>query len=110
MAISALPILARRLGVSMEQLIGEDAKPAKRGPTPKLLQQMECIGQLPIIGPERPLHRGKSTPAPECLQKRGDSVFNYSITGLRNHPPRRNNINLGEGDFCSTAYSITCKK
>lgn len=47
MAISALPILARLLGVSMEELIGEDAKPAKRGPTPKLQQQIERIGLLP---------------------------------------------------------------
>ena len=31
----------------MEALIGEEEKPAKRGPTPKLQQQMEKISQLP---------------------------------------------------------------
>ena len=34
--------------VSVEALIGEkDATPAKRGPAPKLLQQMERIQRLP---------------------------------------------------------------
>jgi len=46
-AVSMLPALARTLGVSVEALIGEDEKPAKRGPTPKLQQQMERISQLP---------------------------------------------------------------
>ncbi len=46
-AISALPRLARLLGVSIEELIGEPTKPAKRGPTPKLLQQVERLSQLP---------------------------------------------------------------
>lgn len=45
--VSTLPRLARTLGVSVEALIGEKAPPAKRGPTPKLQQQMERIGQLP---------------------------------------------------------------
>jgi transcriptional regulator with XRE-family HTH domain len=47
MAISALPRLARLLGVSIEELIGEPAKPAKRGPTPKLQQQVERLSRLP---------------------------------------------------------------
>lgn len=47
MAISALPILAKLFGVSLDELVGESAKPSKRGPTPKLQQQMERIGQLP---------------------------------------------------------------
>ena len=47
MAVSALPILAKLLGVSLEELIGEPQKPGKRGPTPKLQQQMERINQLP---------------------------------------------------------------
>jgi transcriptional regulator with XRE-family HTH domain len=46
-AVSMLPGLAKVLGVSTEALIGEEEKPAKRGPTPKLQQQMERISQLP---------------------------------------------------------------
>ncbi len=48
--ISSLPALARALDVSLEELIGEETqrkKPAKRGPTPKLQQQMERISRLP---------------------------------------------------------------
>jgi transcriptional regulator with XRE-family HTH domain len=45
--VSALPILAKSLGVSLEELIGEKPAPGKRGPTPKLQQQMERINQLP---------------------------------------------------------------
>jgi transcriptional regulator with XRE-family HTH domain len=47
MPVSALPVLARLLGVSLEELIGDTPKPGKRGPTPKLQQQMERINQLP---------------------------------------------------------------
>ena len=47
MAISALPKLARMLGVAMEELIGEESRPAKRGPVPKLQQQIDRIIQLP---------------------------------------------------------------
>lgn len=45
--VSALPALARTLGVSMETLIGEKSPPAKRGPTPKLQQQIERLSTLP---------------------------------------------------------------
>jgi len=45
--VSALPTLARTLGVSLEALIGEKASPAKRGPTPKFQQQLERLGRLP---------------------------------------------------------------
>jgi transcriptional regulator with XRE-family HTH domain len=46
--VSALPALARSLGVSLEELLGEDAGGAKkRGPTPKLQQQIERIMELP---------------------------------------------------------------
>ena len=47
--VSALPTLARSLGVSMEELLGEDSAAAakKRGPAPKLLQQIERIQRLP---------------------------------------------------------------
>lgn len=47
MAVSALPALAKLLGVSLEELIGEEPKPGKRGPTPKLARHMERISQLP---------------------------------------------------------------
>ncbi len=46
-AVSMLPRLARVLGMSAEALIGETVKPARRGPTPKLQQQMQRISQLP---------------------------------------------------------------
>jgi transcriptional regulator with XRE-family HTH domain len=45
--VSNLPTLARTLGVSVETLIGEKASPAKRGPTPKLQQQVERLSRLP---------------------------------------------------------------
>lgn len=46
--ISTLPLLAERLGVDLDTLLGHTAKAkAKRGPTPKLQQHMERISQLP---------------------------------------------------------------
>ena len=46
--ISHLPRLAALLGTSIETLIGQPAKAAgKRGPTPKLLQQLERLHSLP---------------------------------------------------------------
>jgi transcriptional regulator with XRE-family HTH domain len=45
--VSALLPLARTLGVSVEALIGEKAPPAKRGPTPKMQQQIERLNRLP---------------------------------------------------------------
>ena len=45
--VSALPTIARALGVSIEELIGETPKPGKRGPAPKLQQQLDRITQLP---------------------------------------------------------------
>lgn len=45
--VSVLPALARTLGVSVETLIGEKTQPAKRGPTPKLQQQVERLSRLP---------------------------------------------------------------
>lgn len=46
--VSALPRLAKALGVSLEGLIGEPVGTAKkRGPAPKLQQHMERISQLP---------------------------------------------------------------
>ena len=47
--ISLLPLLARTLGVTVEALIGGQTarSTAKRGPAPKLQQQLERITQLP---------------------------------------------------------------
>ncbi len=47
--ISTLPLLARTLGVSMEDLIGIPAQRSagKRGPAPKLQQQLEQLSRLP---------------------------------------------------------------
>lgn len=47
MPVSTLPTLARFLGVALDELIADDPKPAKRGPTPKLQRQMERIQALP---------------------------------------------------------------
>jgi transcriptional regulator with XRE-family HTH domain len=47
MPISALPPLAKALAVSIEELVGEQPKPSKRGPAPKLQQQLEQLSQLP---------------------------------------------------------------
>ncbi|HEY6926700.1 MAG TPA: helix-turn-helix domain-containing protein [Steroidobacteraceae bacterium] len=46
--VSLLPAIAHAPAVSIEALIGEeDATPAKRGPAPKPLQQIERIQRLP---------------------------------------------------------------
>jgi transcriptional regulator with XRE-family HTH domain len=46
--VSLLPAVAKALAISVEQLIGTaSSHPAKRGPTPKLQQQMERIQRLP---------------------------------------------------------------
>jgi transcriptional regulator with XRE-family HTH domain len=46
-AVALLPSLAKALGVTVEELMGEETPPAKRGPAPKLQQQIERIQQLP---------------------------------------------------------------
>jgi transcriptional regulator with XRE-family HTH domain len=45
--VSALPPLAQFLGVSLDELVGETTQAKKRGPTPRLQQQLEQISQLP---------------------------------------------------------------
>jgi transcriptional regulator with XRE-family HTH domain len=47
--VSSLPLMARTLHVSLEELIGEEPTRTarKRGPAPKLKQQMERITLLP---------------------------------------------------------------
>lgn len=48
MPVSSLPTIARHLGVSIEELLGDTSAAArKRGPAPKLQQQIERIQQLP---------------------------------------------------------------
>ena len=47
MRVSALPLLARTLGVSVEGLIGEDASSGTRSRSAKLMQHMERINALP---------------------------------------------------------------
>jgi transcriptional regulator with XRE-family HTH domain len=46
-AVAQLPQIARALATTVEELIGEEPRPGKRGPAPKLLQQMERIQRLP---------------------------------------------------------------
>ena len=45
--VSLLPQIATTLAVTVEALIGRNTAPAKRGPAPKLQQQIERIQQLP---------------------------------------------------------------
>jgi transcriptional regulator with XRE-family HTH domain len=45
--VSMVPALAHALGCTVEALVGERARAARRGPTPKLQQQIERISQLP---------------------------------------------------------------
>jgi transcriptional regulator with XRE-family HTH domain len=45
--ISHLPRLAALLGTSVEALIGQPSAAAKRGPAPKLQQQLEQLSRLP---------------------------------------------------------------
>ncbi|GLS28293.1 hypothetical protein GCM10007877_40130 [Marinibactrum halimedae] len=49
MAVSTLQTLCQTLDVSIDELVNEPKKPSKnkRGPTPKLQQQLEQISQLP---------------------------------------------------------------
>lgn len=46
-AVADLRRVAETLGASVEDLIGTAAKPGKRGPTPKLQQQLERLSRLP---------------------------------------------------------------
>ncbi|MFN7610219.1 MAG: helix-turn-helix domain-containing protein [Lysobacteraceae bacterium] len=46
--VSMLPVIAQALGVSVETLVADDSSAAKkRGPAPKLQQQLERINALP---------------------------------------------------------------
>lgn len=46
-AVAMLPALAKELAVPVEDLVGVPATKGKRGPAPKLQQQIEQIQQLP---------------------------------------------------------------
>lgn len=45
--VSALPKLSKALGVPIEELVGIEIKPGKRGPTPRLQRQLEQLQKLP---------------------------------------------------------------
>ena len=45
--VSVLPPLARYLGLTLDELVGESVQARKRGPTPKLQQRIEQIQKLP---------------------------------------------------------------
>jgi transcriptional regulator with XRE-family HTH domain len=46
--VSTLPVIAQALGVTVEALVADDGSAAKkRGPAPKLQQQLERINALP---------------------------------------------------------------
>lgn len=45
--VALLPPLAKTLNTSIEELVGEQKKPSKRGPAPKLQQKLEQLSQLP---------------------------------------------------------------
>ncbi len=47
MPVSSLPFIARFLGTTVEELIGEPAKPGKHGPTPMWRQKIERLSRLP---------------------------------------------------------------
>lgn len=46
-AVALLSPLSTTLGMSLEELVGVPATPGKRGPAPKLQQQLERIAALP---------------------------------------------------------------
>jgi transcriptional regulator with XRE-family HTH domain len=46
-AVALLSPLSATLGLTLEELVGEPVKPSKRGPAPKLQQQLERINRLP---------------------------------------------------------------
>jgi hypothetical protein len=42
-----LPLLAKALGVKIEDLVGKQSRPSKSGPASKLQQQLEQMQALP---------------------------------------------------------------
>lgn len=47
MPVSLLPAFAKLFGVALDDLLGVKNGASKRGPTPKLHQQIEAISRLP---------------------------------------------------------------
>ena len=47
MSVSLLPVLARFFGIGVDDLLGLKHGKGKRGPTPKLQQQIERLSRLP---------------------------------------------------------------
>lgn len=47
MSASMLPKLAQLFGISVDELVGMEDKPAKRGLVPKLLREIEQVALLP---------------------------------------------------------------
>ena len=45
--VSTLPKLSEALGIPVDELIGIEVEPRRRGPTPKLQRQLEQLQQLP---------------------------------------------------------------
>lgn len=45
--VSTLPMLAKTLAVPIEALLGVPSNAAKRGPTPRMQQQVERLSRLP---------------------------------------------------------------
>lgn len=47
MSVSLLPVLAKYFGITVDDLLGIKSNKGKRGPTPKLQQQIERLSKLP---------------------------------------------------------------
>jgi transcriptional regulator with XRE-family HTH domain len=45
--VTDLAVLSKALATSIEELIGVESQPTKRGPVPKLQRQLEQLSQLP---------------------------------------------------------------
>jgi len=45
--VSLLPTLTKMFGVTLEALLGQKEQSNKRGPTPKILRQVEQLAYLP---------------------------------------------------------------
>jgi len=93
-SVFTLPLLAKALGTSIEELIGEPARPGKRGQAPKLQQQLEQLSP-PAQGPAKarqPSHRlgpGASqsiTPSPATIRPADAGLVTCGI-GLTSSVP-----------------------
>ncbi len=46
-AVALLSPISATLGMSLEELVGTQTRPGKRGPAPRIQQQLELVGRLP---------------------------------------------------------------